>query len=88
MLRSRTLLLSPVSSTNPPLAQMISPLSARNTTTGRGVLRRLFLFTASMPPVRVSIYCMALCRRFRLWLREKAYSPATTASSSAARTGR
>ena len=47
----------------PSLAQMISPLSAWNTTTGRGVLSMLFLLMESTPPVMVSIYRITLCLR-------------------------
>ena len=45
------------------LAQMISPESARKTTTGSGVFSRLFLPMASTPPVMVSMYCSAERRR-------------------------
>ena len=50
----------------PSLAQMISPLSARNTATGRGVLSILFWLMESTPPVMVSIYCMTVRLRRRL----------------------
>ena len=51
------------------LVQMISPLSARKITTGRGVFKRLFLLMESTPPVMVSTYCITLRRRFLVCLR-------------------
>ena len=53
----------------PWLAQTTSPLSPRNTTTGRGVLSILFLLMESVPPVMDSIYCITLRLRRRLWRR-------------------
>ncbi len=49
----------------PWFAQITSPLSPRNTTTGSGVLSMLFLLMESVPPVMDSIYCITL-RRLRI----------------------
>ena len=67
MVRSKMSSPSSVRATKLSLAQMSSPLSARNTTTGSGVLRRLFLLMESTPPVMVSMYCITLRRRRAFW---------------------
>ena len=69
MRMSKTPSRASVSSIKAALVQMISPLSARKTTTGSGVLSILFLLMESTPPVSVSTNCIMLRRRAWLWLR-------------------
>ena len=46
------------------LLQMISPVSGRNTSVGRGELMRVDLLAVSTLPVTESMYCKTPCRRF------------------------
>ena len=52
------------------LLQMISPVSGRNTSVGRGELMRVDLLAVSTLPVTESMYCKTLWRRFWLLCRK------------------